>query len=158
MYVYFYIDKNNKLTECDDDTYHDWAFDLYNKHEVRHFYIKERNACVECPNNKLYNRLSGRYGNGNIVWTTKFATFDATLDKNLPVVHTVETRVSGIEYDDVDFYEKPYYPVFEVSVSSGIEQYDGNLKVVSDNRFGLDGAKKAHEGFVLDIISGNDVK
>tara|TARA_B100000497_G_C7687141_1_gene416695 strand:- start:1586 stop:2059 length:474 start_codon:yes stop_codon:yes gene_type:complete len=157
MYVYFYIDKNNELAECDDDTYHEWAFDLYNKHEVSHFYIKERNACVECPNNQLYNRLSDRYGNGNIVWTTKFATFEATLDKNLPVVHTVETRVSGIEYDDIDFYEKPYYPVFEASVSSEI---NGRvwLKVVGENRFGLDGAKKAHEGFVLDIISGNDVK
>ena len=158
MYSYFYLDQNNQLSECDHDTYYDWAFDIYDKNEVSHFYIKEMNALVECPNKQMYDTLASRYGNGDVVCTSQFATLKSGLGHQLPIVHTVETKVEGIEYDDIDFLEKPYYPIFTVSVTSQSEQYHGHLVAVNRVRLGLDRANEIHSSIVLDIIAGHKIK
>lgn len=157
MYAYFYIDKDDNLVECDRATYKEWEFSLKQTWEPCFFYIKDRNVCVECPNDELYDRLENKYYDGVLVMDSEFSVKDKD--------YTILTGICDVSYieDDDDghrgFYG--YYPTFSTGVqcSSNDGDYAGeSVKLIDCPNYGLEKAIEYHESIILDIVSGKDLK
>ena len=157
MYAYFCIDKDDNLVECDRDTYKKWEFSLEQTWEPCFFYIKDRKVCVECPNDELYDRLEGKYGNGTVVMHSEFSVlkYETQENKKYNIVTSLDDADCAEDDDDRHREGGGYYPTFETRV----ECYDGySVKFTNCPNYGLEKAIEYHESIILDIVSGKDFK